>query len=83
VEAGLVAVAAEPLRESAHRVLIEAYLAEGNRAQALTQFHSCRSILLRELNIEPSPATRATIAAAPPAGGADRPVEEVALRRMG
>ena len=30
VEAGLAAVAGEPLRESAHRALVKAYLAEGN-----------------------------------------------------
>ena len=33
VEAGRASVAAEPLRESAHRLLIQAHLAEGNRAR--------------------------------------------------
>jgi DNA-binding SARP family transcriptional activator len=34
VDAALAAVAAEPLRESAHRCLIEAHLAEGNNSEA-------------------------------------------------
>lgn len=54
VLAGLAAVAGDPLRESAHRVLIKAYLAEGNRSEALRQYGLCRRILMRELNIEPS-----------------------------
>jgi DNA-binding SARP family transcriptional activator len=37
VEAGLACVAAEPLRESAHRALIKAYLAEGNPGEAIRQ----------------------------------------------
>jgi DNA-binding SARP family transcriptional activator len=54
VMAGLAAVAGDPLRESAHRVLIKAYLAEGNRSEALRQYGLCRQILQKELHIEPS-----------------------------
>lgn len=54
VEAGLAAVAAEPLRESAHRVLIKLYLAEGNRGEALCQYRRCVELLRRELGVEPS-----------------------------
>jgi len=56
VAAGLAAVQAEPLRESAHRVLIDAHLAAGNRAEAQHQFDQCRRVLLDELGLEP-PAT--------------------------
>jgi DNA-binding SARP family transcriptional activator len=54
VDAGLAAIRAEPLRESAHRVLIEAHLAAGNRWEALRQFHRCRALLDQELGLEPS-----------------------------
>jgi DNA-binding SARP family transcriptional activator len=55
VQAGLAAVAAEPLRESAHRTLIATYLAEGNVADAVRQFRSFRALLREELGVEPSP----------------------------
>jgi DNA-binding SARP family transcriptional activator len=54
VQAGLAAVAADPLRESAHRVLIAAYLAEGNAGPALRQFETFSRLLHDELDLEPS-----------------------------
>lgn len=54
VQAGLAAVAADSLRESAHRALIEAYLAEGNAGPALRQYETFRRVLLDELGLEPS-----------------------------
>jgi DNA-binding SARP family transcriptional activator len=54
IEAGLSAVAADPLRESAHRLLIKAYLAEGNRHDAIRQFQLYRRLLYDELGLEPS-----------------------------
>jgi DNA-binding SARP family transcriptional activator len=54
VEAGLETVAVEPLRESAHRAVIRAYLAEGNRAEALRQLARLRHLLRGELGVEPS-----------------------------
>lgn len=54
VDAGLAAVRAEPLRESAHRVLIKAHLAEGNHGEASRQYSSYRQLTLAELGIEPS-----------------------------
>jgi DNA-binding SARP family transcriptional activator len=54
VDAGLAAVAAEPLRETAHRVLIRAHLAEGNRCEALTQYRLYRSLLHDSLGVAPS-----------------------------
>jgi DNA-binding SARP family transcriptional activator len=54
VEAGLAAVAAEPLRESAHRALIAAHLAEGNRSEAVRQFQMFQRLLREELGEEPS-----------------------------
>jgi DNA-binding SARP family transcriptional activator len=54
VDAGMSAVHAEPLRESAYRALIKAHLAAGNRSEAIHQFQRCRSLVLAELGLEPS-----------------------------
>ncbi|MFE7132072.1 BTAD domain-containing putative transcriptional regulator [Streptomyces sp. NPDC057638] len=58
VAAGLAAVRAEPLRESAHRVLVKAHLAAGNRGAALRQYEQCRRVLYEELGLEPSVSLR-------------------------
>jgi DNA-binding SARP family transcriptional activator len=58
VAAGLAAVRAEPLRESAHRALIDAHLAAGNRGAAQHQYEQCRRVLLDELGLEPSESLR-------------------------
>ena len=55
LEAGLLALVGEPLRESAHRALVSLHLAEGNAAEALRQFRLCRRLLLEQLGVEPSP----------------------------
>ena len=55
LEAALAAVRSEPLRESAHRVLIRLHLAEGNRCEALRQYELCRRLLRDKLGVEPSP----------------------------
>jgi DNA-binding SARP family transcriptional activator len=54
IDAGLTAVRGEPLRESAHRVLISAHLGEGNHCEALRQYRWYERILREELGIEPS-----------------------------
>ena len=55
VEACLAALAAEPLRESTQRQLIEVYLSEGNRVEALRQFDSYQRVIREEVGVEPSP----------------------------
>ena len=55
LEAALAAVRNEPLRESAHRVLIRLHLAEGNRGEALRQYELCRRLFRDRLGVEPSP----------------------------
>lgn len=55
VDAGLAAVSIEPLRESTHRTLIEAHLAEGNQTEALRQYEQYRDHLASELDLLPSP----------------------------
>lgn len=54
LDAALAAVYAEPLRESAHRCVIEAHLAEGNVVEAKRQYEACRLVLARELRLAPS-----------------------------
>ena len=54
IEVGMAAVAAEPLRESAHQRLIEAHLAEGNRGEAIRQYCLCRRLLRDRLGLRPS-----------------------------
>jgi DNA-binding SARP family transcriptional activator len=54
LEAALSAVRAEPLRESAHRVLIRVHLAEGNRGEAIRQYELCRRLLRERLGIDPT-----------------------------
>lgn len=54
VEAGLAAVEADPLRESAHRLLVRVYLAEGNWGEALRQYRVFCGRLRDELGLRPS-----------------------------
>lgn len=67
IETAFAAVVAEPLRESARVVLIEAYLAEGNRCEALRELANYRQLLHVELGLQPSPELDALVMAAPPA----------------
>ena len=55
LQVALAAVRAEPLRESAHRVLIRVHLQEGNVAEAIRQYRSYADLLRRELHATPSP----------------------------
>jgi DNA-binding SARP family transcriptional activator len=57
VQCGLLAVQGEPLRESAHRALMRAHVAEGNRARGLQLFRRLERQLDLELQVPPSPAT--------------------------
>jgi DNA-binding SARP family transcriptional activator len=61
LEAGLLSVASEPLRESAHRALIRVHLATGNAVEAIRQYGVCRRLLHDQLGVEPTPQLRALI----------------------
>lgn len=61
VEAALAAMRAEPLRESPHRLLIEVHLAEGNYCEALGAYQAYRTMVRRELGVDPSPTMRALV----------------------
>lgn len=54
LEATLAAIAADPVRESAHRLLIEVFLAEGNASKALRHYRQIH----QELGMQPSDQLR-------------------------
>lgn len=59
--AALAAVALDPLRESAQRIVIAVHLAEGNSAEALRQYSRFRKILWDELRLHPGQELRAML----------------------
>jgi DNA-binding SARP family transcriptional activator len=48
----------DPLREETYRALMRLHAASGDRAGALRVYHTCTTVLERELAVEPSAATR-------------------------
>jgi DNA-binding SARP family transcriptional activator len=50
-------VALDPIREDSHRLLIRCYSVAHRRSEALRQFDKCRSILKRELGVQPDVLT--------------------------
>ena len=61
----LTAVSADPLRESARSVVIQAYLAEGNHSEAYREFKRYRNLLLDSLGVEPTQRLWALVGAEP------------------
>ena len=56
----MAAVRLEPLRESAHRVLAEVHLGEGNIVEAVRVFRDYRTRIARELGVDAVAAVRRT-----------------------
>ena len=54
LQTALGAVAIEPIREAAHRIVIEVHIAEGNIASALKHYQRYRALLQHELGVAPS-----------------------------
>lgn len=50
-------LALDPLREPVHRTLMQLYAQLGRYGAALKQYHVCRTVLQRELQVAPEPAT--------------------------
>jgi len=78
MEAAWASVRAEPLRESAHRAVIAAHLAEGNIGEAVRHYDAFRKLLQEELGVEPSPQLTRMLPVRPrlrgtPSGGDARP----------
>lgn len=57
VETAIEAITLDPYRERAHRCLMEAYEATGNRSKAVDIYHQLRELLAEELGTEPSSET--------------------------
>ncbi|MFH8798104.1 BTAD domain-containing putative transcriptional regulator [Streptomyces sp. NPDC017936] len=62
LEAAMAAVACEPLRESAHRLVVTVHLADGNVSEALRQYELYRLLLRDELGLTPTPTFRRLLA---------------------
>jgi DNA-binding SARP family transcriptional activator len=65
LESGEAAIAAarrlvelDPLRENSHRVLMNAYANFDENGMALRQYENCRTLLMKELGIEPAQRTK-------------------------
>jgi DNA-binding SARP family transcriptional activator len=54
IDAALAALAADPLRETAHRALIDAHLREGNRAEAESHWRLYRRLIRTRFREEPT-----------------------------
>lgn len=54
LELALAAVNSEPLRESAHRIVISLHLSEGNVHEAAQHYEAFRRLLAQELGVEPT-----------------------------
>lgn len=73
VEAAMRAIALDPLREDAHRVLIRALSDSGRRNDALRAYRDLRERLRRELDVEPDATTQAVAEAVRQTGSAAVP----------
>jgi DNA-binding SARP family transcriptional activator len=62
LEVCLEVVTAEPYRESTHRLIVEAHVADGNLAEALHHYQRFRELLWRDLRLRPSSQMEAVIA---------------------
>ncbi len=81
VEAGRRALAASPLDERAHRILIRALHRAGDRAGVVLAFEACRATLADQLGVDPAPETvdayLAAIGAVATSGTARLPQQEL------
>ena len=57
LEHALAILACDPCREDAHRLAMRTYVRLGERAQAMRQYRLCSTILAREFDAPPEPAT--------------------------
>jgi DNA-binding SARP family transcriptional activator len=74
IDTALTAIQADPLRESAHRVLIKAYLAEGNGGAGIRQYHEYCRRAHDELGVGPSSQLREIVAGFSPGRTTSRSV---------
>jgi predicted ATPase/DNA-binding SARP family transcriptional activator len=82
-DAGRRAVAANPLDERSHRILIRALQRGGDRAGVVLAYEACRTVLADQLGVDPAPETvqayLAAIGAGEAAGSARLPQQGTAF----
>ena len=61
LEIALAVFAREPLRETAHRLMIRVHLADGNSFEAIRQYHLYERLALARIGIPPSAQMRALV----------------------
>lgn len=59
VETALEAISLDPYRERAQKYLMQAYVATGNKAEAINVYHRFGKLLAQDLGSDPSPETEA------------------------
>ena len=79
LQAAYAAVREEPLRESAHRVVIGVHLAEGNVSEARRAYEQFRELLRDELGVAPTAEMTRLISRVPPPRGGDTGAAPVSL----
>lgn len=65
LEAALAAVATDPLRESARRLVVRIHLLQGNLGEAFRAYQEYRTLLSDELGLDPTPEMEALVHLAP------------------
>jgi DNA-binding SARP family transcriptional activator len=65
LDTALLAVEADPVRESAHTEVIKTHLAEHNQSEAIRAYDRCSAVLREELGLEPSEYLRALVGPRP------------------
>lgn len=63
LEAALAAVATDPLRETARRLVIRIHVVQGNMGEAYRAYNAYRELLSEELGLDPSPEMHAILQA--------------------
>ena len=66
LDAGLEAVSAEPLRESAHRAVMAVHIAEGNQTEAVRHYREYVRLLDAEMGLRPSEHMRELVSSLMP-----------------
>ncbi|MFD0319319.1 AfsR/SARP family transcriptional regulator [Streptomyces flavalbus] len=69
LQAALAAAAIDPIRETAHRIIIEIHLSEGNVASAVRCYQHYEAYLQQELGVNPSPQMTDLLEGVPRLGG--------------
>lgn len=80
LQVALQVIALEPLRESAHRLVIQVHLAEGNLSEAVRQYRTCCALLSAELGVGPSPLLERLVRCTPVAAAGTFPYPRLAFQ---